>query len=262
MGALPLQSLRSRSLLPFLLNLFFSTVAFFFFLHVLYPRDHAPATSKHTKALVIASTSAKEERNSAWLSDVPMDWDLYYYSVDNPISPMLAVPDNRGNEAMVYLTYIIDYYHDLPDVVLFHHDHLRAWHQELDSITEVVGLRTQYVVDEGFVSTRCLGNCENVMPVAQKVPPLAGLRKKTPRDEQLSALLNVFLEPGREAVPEVIAAPCCAQFAASREAIQGRSRDWWAQLRQWLIETPLPSAQSGRLIEWTWHIWLGQESVL
>ncbi|CAJ2509522.1 Uu.00g145480.m01.CDS01 [Anthostomella pinea] len=245
----------SRKLLLSLLKPLVTTIAILLCLRLLLDEPSPPA---HTKALVIASTAATEG-DAAWLADVPLDWRIHVYSADRPLSPALTVPENRGNEAMVYLTYIIDHYHDLPDVVLFHHDHLRSWHQGLSSLTEVSSLRTAYVVEKGYVSTRCLSNCENVMPVSAAPPVALEQMPEVRRDGQLGSLLNAFLETEKhETLPKLIAAPCCAQFAASREAIRGRSREWWTELRQWLIDTPLGSSASGRLMEWTWHIWLGE----
>ncbi|EPE10845.1 hypothetical protein F503_05940 [Ophiostoma piceae UAMH 11346] len=216
-----------------------------------------------SRALVVASTSDLPPHDTAWLSDLPSEWQgsLYNYVTDKPLSPELAVPANKGNEAMAYMTYIIDHYDALPDVVLFHHGHRHGWHQALDSPDEVRRLRVEYVQKKGYVSLRCLPGCENVIALAdyavdQSLFPGHG------RAVQLTSLLDDFLDrDDGERVPVRLASPCCAQFAASREAIQRRPRAWWVSLRKWLIETPLLSMDSGRLMEYTWHVWLGSESV-
>lgn len=63
-------------------------------------------------------------------------------------------------------------------------------------------------------------------------------------------------------MPERIAAPCCAQFAVSREAVRRHGLEWWVRLRKWLIETELDNRSSGRVLEYTWHLWFGMEPVL
>lgn len=207
--------------------------------------------SPPSKALVVASTSEQPVDEVAWLADVGADWHVFHYVTDAPLHPDLAVPVAKGAEAMAYLTFIVDHYERLPDVVLFRRGHRRAWHQAMDSLDEVRLLRPAYVVRAGYASTRCLAGCENVLPLADQ------------RQQQLASLLGRFLGGGGDddvALPPAIAAPCCAQFAASRDAIRRRSRAWWRRLRQWLIDTPLPDRQSGRLMEQTWHIWLGNES--
>lgn len=85
--------------------------------------------------------------------------------------------------------------------------------------------------------------------------------KTAPRDVLISSVLKAFLDPG-EKLPEKIAAPCCAQFAVSREAVLRRRKETWDGLRTWLMETEVASAGAGRVLEYTWHIWFGMEPVL
>jgi hypothetical protein len=227
------------------------------------PQQQSGAISK---ALVVASTT-KDDTN--WLSEIPssLNWTINHYRVDAPLNPILSVPSRKGNEAMVYLTYIIDNYDALPDVIFFHHGHPRAWHQKLTSAEEVARLRTEYVLKAGYASARCLPGCENVVPLEGGEPAshMAALPLLSRRDH-LVTLLENFLEPARfpeleGAVPKQLAAPCCAQFAVSRGRVMRREREWWVKLREWLIEAPLPSMNSGRLMEHLWHVFFGMEAV-
>lgn len=212
-----------------------------------------------TKALVVASTGRQLLEDVSWLADVGKDWRIFHYVTDAPLHPDLSVPVAKGNEAMAYLTYIIDHYDHLPDIVLFHHSHRRAWHQAMDSLEEVRRLRPEFVARVGYASTRCLPGCENVIPLApQGISDLQQLHQAG-RDVQLSTLLRLFLGK-EEPLPSTLASPCCAQFAASRAALQRHSQAWWRRLRQWLMDTPVDDAQSGRLLEHTWHVWLGNET--
>jgi hypothetical protein len=218
--------------------------------------------SKHklSKALVVASTSDQHPTETAWIKQVPREWKVFQYVADKPASKELAVPINKGNEAMVYLTYIIDHYDHLPDVVFFHHSHAQAWHQEMDSLTEVTKLRASYVAKKGFAAARCLRSCENIISLADHSVDFE-MFPRVGREVQLSSLLDEFLDRSMgEKVPKKLAAPCCAQFAASRDAIRRHDLQWWQALRQWLTDTPLDSMNSGRLLEYTWHIWLGEEA--
>lgn len=213
-----------------------------------------------TKALVIASTTKDD---TTWLSQISpsLNWSLHHYRVDAPLSPQLTVPALKGNEAMVYLTYIIDNYDSLPDVVLFHHGHLNAWHQRLSSLVEVTSLRAEYILQAGYASTRCLSGKENIIVLEGGQPGEWEMFPHLDRQTHLVTLLDAFLDP-KEEIPPRIAAPCCAQFAVSREAIRGREREWWMALRGWLLETPLMSINSGRLMEHLWHIWFGMPAEL
>jgi Protein of unknown function (DUF3431) len=158
---------------------------------------------------------------------------------------------------MVYLTYIIDNYDSLPDIVFFHHDHAQAWHQQFSSTYELAHFNPLSVLKHGYLSPRCLPGCENIIELSGDVAPLDDL-KGTPRHVQIASVLHEFLG---EELPERIAAPCCAQFAVSREAIRGRSLETWKGLREWLVGTGLDSRSSGRVLEYTWHLWFGMEAV-
>ncbi|KAI0127626.1 hypothetical protein BJ170DRAFT_381067 [Xylariales sp. AK1849] len=255
MGVMPLYSRRPRTVLLLVIRVLLTLGILTFILHHI-TFELTPPT--YTKTLVVASNAT--ERDASWLTLVPLDWSIYHYISDKPTLPSLSVPVNKGNEAMVYLTYIIDHYESLPDVVFFHHDHDRAWHQAFDSVFEVSNLRPSYVMEKGYVSPRCLRGCENIILLSDE-KDVADMEQMhlVPRDVQLRSFLTEFLDEN-EAVPPKIAAPCCAQFAASRGAIQARTLEWWVRMRQWLIDTPLRSYNSGRLLEYTWHIWLGEQA--
>jgi hypothetical protein len=214
-----------------------------------------------TKSLVIASTKSS---NLTWLpSAYNSHWKPHVYVTDDP-SASYTVPLNKGNEAMVYLTYIIDHYYALPDVIFFHHDHHQAWHQIFSSSYEVSHLNPLTVQKQGYVSPRCLPGCENVIELSGDVAPLDELQSAT-RDVQISSVLHEIMRDGegrKMKVPERIAAPCCAQFAVSREAVLARPLETWVALRKWLVETPLDSRSSGRVLEYTWHLWFGMGDVL
>lgn len=62
-------------------------------------------------------------------------------------------------------------------------------------------------------------------------------------------------------MPDVIAQPCCAQFAVSREQVLRRPRSDYERIRSWLLETPLEDGASGRIMEYLWHIIFGKEAI-
>lgn len=215
-----------------------------------------------SKTLVLASTTRDD---TTWLSEIPssLNWTVANYRVDAPLSPALSVPSTNGNEAMVYLTYIIDHYDTLPDVIFFHHAHFQAWHQQLNTIEELTRLRSSFILKAGYASTRCLPGCENIVKLAGGQPGDFAKFASLDRKIHLVTLLDAFLEEEKgETIPDKIAAPCCAQFAVSREAIRRREREWWVDLRNWVINTPLQSLNSGRLMEHLWHLWFGMEAML
>ncbi|TVY39884.1 hypothetical protein LOCC1_G006110 [Lachnellula occidentalis] len=257
------QRLLSFTLKPLLLALFVSLI----FHWISSPTLKKPPNPypQLTKALVIASTTSS---NLSWLAPALQSshWTPNIYTTDSPSSSAsLSVPVNKGNEAMVYLTYIIDNYDSLPDVMFFHHDHAQAWHQRFPSAYELAHLNPRSVLEHGYLSPRCLPGCENVIQLSGDVAPVHDL-KGAPRDVQISSVLRAFGSEdddvdGEWKLPEKIAAPCCAQFAVSRTAVLRRSVETWRALREWLVSTDLDSRSSGRVLEYTWHIWFGMEAV-
>lgn len=224
------------------------------------PVDPHPHVSK---TLVVASTTLSD---LTWLESViqTSHWTTLVYTTDSATASH-RVPVNKGNEAMVYLTYIIDHYDSLPDVVFFHHDHEKAWHQIYSSSWELAHINPSSVVSKGYLNPRCLPGCENVIELTGDVAPVEDLKGRS-REIQIASFLHEFSRDEKTGhripLPEKIAAPCCAQFAVSRAAIQKRSLKTWTALRKWLIETELDSRSSGRVFEYTWHLWFGMDPLL
>lgn len=219
---------------------------------------------KYTKALVVASTQAGAKELADWIAKIrKKEWTIHKYVVDAPESyakrhNSLTVPVNKGGEAMAYLTYIIDNYDDLPDVIFFRKDKGKPWYQDLASDREVALLRPKYVIKHGFANARCPHECENV--ILLKGDPIKWKDFSSHGDDaRISTMLKHFLGPGEE-FPKKISTPSYAQFAASREAIQRRKKEWWIRLRQFLVDTPLSDKEAAKVLAHTWHIWLGQEA--
>lgn len=60
------------------------------------------------------------------------------------------------------------------------------------------------------------------------------------------------LFPG-DKVPAVVGVSCCAQFAATREKIRERTKEQYEKYRDWIMQTDLGDAISGRVFEYSWH---------
>lgn len=241
------------------------------------PYQH-PEPQTITKDLVLAATTSS---NLDWLSQIDQEaWTPYIYIANatasdvSPTKHTYTVPMNKGNEAMAYLTHIIDNYDNLADVTLFHHDHYASWHQTLPSPVELNLLHPSYVIREGYVSTRCSTSsthtCSDLetIKLSSTIISLKRLSRSETRAARIPSMLVHFL--GKEeakrimgdGMGRILKAPCCAMFAVSREAVHRRDIEIWRGLREWLIETSLDSWAAGRIFEWTWHVWFGMDGVL
>ncbi|THC90842.1 hypothetical protein EYZ11_009694 [Aspergillus tanneri] len=197
-----------------------------------------------------------------WVSNELPEWRRAIYTVDNPTAP-LRVAKNKGRESNVYLQYIIDHYHNLPSTIVFLHSHRdgwpRAWHTEFadhSNVETIKLLQIDFVQQKGYVNLRCNPNpgCpDEIRPFRQ------------PRDE--SRLSEIAFADAWKAlfnntdVPEVVATPCCAQFAVSRDQVLKRPRSSYIQYHRWIMETSLSDDITGRVMEYMWHIIFGQDPV-
>ncbi|TLD22256.1 hypothetical protein PspLS_08032 [Pyricularia sp. CBS 133598] len=162
---------------------------------------------------------------------------------------------NKGHEVSTYLSYIVENYDHLPDIVLFIHAEDNAWHVEpllLGSLSyALTRLDLDQVRARGFVNLRVgwRGGCpyginmtgaNNGKLVGQEAPYMyqAWVENFAPLDK--TAYFSV---------PEVVAAPCCSQFAVTRETIQSKPKAQYERSLMWLKQTPLPDYISGRVWE-------------
>lgn len=82
--------------------------------------------------------------------------------------------------------------------------------------------------------------------------PQSKLKTKERPEEALIADCWTELFP-LEAIPEVLAQPCCAQFAVSRERILQLPKMRYIVMRDWLLRTDLNDYLSGRVFEYVWQ---------
>ncbi|KZF24980.1 hypothetical protein L228DRAFT_59373 [Xylona heveae TC161] len=210
-----------------------------------------------TTRLVIART---QEENVDWISEQLPDVQTAIYVADDPNAP-LHPPQNKGHEVMVYLSYIIDHYDSLPDVSLFMHAHRWAWHNddllENDAAQMVKRLNARRVLREGYVNLRChwYPGCPEWMH------PGAVEEDAEKREQLVIAQSWAELFPS-EPVPSVLAQPCCAQFALSRDRIHQLPLSKYIFYRDWVLQTPLSDSISGRIFEYVWqYLFTGQNIV-
>ena len=197
-----------------------------------------------SKMLVVASVKGQ---NTSWIDG--LDWEKTIMVPEPPLR-------NKGREANMYLAYIIDNYDNLHDITAFTHHHSTAWHIDAPakSNAEMLShLRLSYVQEEGYVSFRCgniPGGCDKFL---------------RPFESNETTMMNypkAYEYMFNATAPEVLAAPCCAQFAVAKSHILSRSKEDYKRYHQWLMDTELEDKYSGRIFEFLWHIIFGKDHVL
>lgn len=215
-----------------------------------------------TKAVIVA---AQTKDDTDWVSsDLPRGWEHIVMIVDDQSAPN-HTPVNKGREAGAYLWYLIQHYDTLPDTMVFLHSHRdgypRAWHTDNEAYSNPLSikrLRIASVQKRGFVNLRCLlsPGCPADLQL-HRDPPDLGLTHELAMPEALQAMFGMSLLD----MPPVLAAPCCSQFAVSRTQVRLRPREDYQRFWQWLVDTRLDDATSGRVFEYLWHFIFGKDPV-
>ena len=101
-----------------------------------------------------------------------------------------------------------------------------------------------YLEKEGYVNIRCawsLGCPSEIKPLAEEGEHREAVHAG---GQYKKAFEQLF--PG-DKVPAVVGVSCCAQFAATREKIRERTKEQYEKYRDWIMETDLGDAISGRV---------------
>ncbi|CAG8247630.1 unnamed protein product [Penicillium olsonii] len=210
-------------------------------------------TPKSDRIIVLGRMSYED---SSWLEDELPEWQHAVYTVDDPTAA-LTVDQNKGKESNTYLKYILDNYDKLPEYMVFLHAHQYSSHVEFweqDNVLTVQRLQLDYLRKAGYVNLRCdwsPGCPDEVQPFRQ----MAG---RTTELAFAGAWMRIF---NNTDVPEMVATPCCAQFAVTREQVLKRPRSDYENYHHWLMTTELDDETSGRVFEYLWHIIFGQDPV-
>ena len=165
--------------------------------------------------------------------------NIMIYDKENSSSPF-NIPKNKGNEASVYLKYIIDYYDNLSEFTFFIHDEEYSWHH-LGSIID------RY--DEAINSKQLFYNVNK-----DNLQPYSHITEK----KELTEWYNQFIEPyiPFEKLPNkdwLIGYKSCAQFLVNKDLIRNLPLKFYQDIYNWILEFhdgPL----SGFFLEWTWHL--------
>ncbi|KAL8670922.1 MAG: hypothetical protein Q9168_004554 [Polycauliona sp. 1 TL-2023] len=243
-----------------------------------YPSQHAPAPSPHGHAehdqqpiperarvasFVPGSPDPRsdysrimvvprmQEDDIAWISKELPGLNVSIYVANNPKAGSHP-PKNKGHEVMIYLTYLIENYDRLPDVVLFMHSHRWTHHNNeflgWDASQMIHALSSAHVMRAGYVNMRCHWSpgCPEWLRPSGRDDSLGK------QEEQVLAQCWRELFPF-DPLPSFLAQPCCAQFALSKDRILSIPRSQYIFYRDWIIRTPLSDYISGRIWEYSWQ---------
>ena len=213
--------------------------------------------SDYSRVMVLPRT---RDENISWIAQQLPGLNTSVYVVDEPTAPQHP-PKNKGHEVMVYLSYIIDHYDDLPDIVIFMHAHRFTYHNNellgADAAQMIRRLSNEHVVRSGFVNMRCswAPGCP-VWLYFNSTEDFVGKQEESSLAKSWRELFPL------ESPPAYLAQPCCAQFAVSSHRIHSIPHSRFAFYRDWMMKTPLTDYVSGRIMEYSWqYIFTGKGAI-
>jgi hypothetical protein len=158
---------------------------------------------------------------------------------------------------MTYLTYIIQNYDNLPDKMLFMHGHMTAWHQQIPITGYLRVIQWPHITN--FMN---LAGCEQQADFSWKA------KNPNQAEGELRNRFNKFFSETKlhekYGLPlvephTVIRVNWCAQFLVTKEEILRNPKQMYIDLRNWLIDTRMKDYWSGRMFEYSWHIFFTRE---
>lgn len=217
-----------------------------------------------TKAVVVA----QHREGVAWLSELPAVVHQYIYQAENSTAER-PVRVNQG-ETAVYLQYIVEQYHNLPDAVAFVHAHQAAPHMP-DKLEVLNKLRWDAF---GYANLRYANITYDLWgrwtgdwlcpQNPQEAPPSDEIIWDELRVNQSQLFADVWkelFESPLGPMPQFVHSPCCAEFVVSRTRIQARPLSFYQDCLTWLEMTSSKRYWAGRIFEYVWHIIFGEPAL-
>jgi hypothetical protein len=170
--------------------------------------------------------------------------NVMIYDKENLNNP-LNIPVNKGNEASVYLKYIIDYYDKLTDFTFFIHDEEYAWHHSgsiIDKFNEALMSNKLYY----NINDKCHWGKKNLIDKNSYNDLLKWYNKYVEDYIPISKVPN-----NTDFIYDYFGS---AQFLVHKDLIRNLPKEFYVKIYEWIITTDLPNYVSGRYLEWTWHI--------
>ncbi|NDA89946.1 MAG: DUF3431 domain-containing protein [Alphaproteobacteria bacterium] len=186
---------------------------------------------------------SRYKKNVDWVYKLRNINKFYIYDKEMPENEY-NIPVNKGNEASVYLKYIIDNYDNLSDFTFFIHDDEYAWHHS-GSIIDLL--------DEAVISNKLYYN----------INANSSGSMNTVFSHNTDFWVDGFLDWYNMHIEMYVPYNTLdldkiyrtsAQFLVHKSLITKLPLEFYEKLYNWIITTDMISAKSGRFLEWTWHI--------
>ena len=152
---------------------------------------------------------------------------------------------NKGMDAGMYLSYIIDHYDTLPERILFCHHHETNWTQD-KSLSEIINSLNWEAADYFNIGAR-----------AMYINPFKLISQE--HIDIIKANWHIFA--GHIEYTEELMMYCGTQFCVHQDLIKQYEKEFYVKLRYWVYNTELSDYFSGRMFEYFWHYLLTHDPI-
>jgi hypothetical protein len=173
---------------------------------------------------------ASKFEDLTWVHQRLKGYDVKIYRPDNNTTGYYSDYE-KGVEACMYLSYIINYYNNLSDYTIFLHGHESSWHSK--NITHLIP-RLEYSKLE--YANLNYNNYQHVI-----------------FDDRYNKLITSLYN---KSIPDV-KHYCCAQFVIKKDRILRNSLEIYQSYDYWLRNIEEENYYTSRVFEYTWHITFG-----
>jgi hypothetical protein len=210
-----------------------------------------PTTNTNTNLtvnLVLATLAADD---ISWTSRLQIpNLNIIRYISDSRTA-LYRPPVPKAREALMYHTYFHEFYDSLPDISILIHSHESPWHADSILFSSMLftlsHLNLQEVQARGYANLRV--SWKDACPdwINTTKTPEESWKQEEPFMAQ--AFSENFFPWGIDTVPEILAGPCCSQFAVSKPAILAHPKEQYGRHMRWLIDSKWSDYIVGR----TWE---------
>lgn len=187
---------------------------------------------------------SRYKKNVDWVYKLNNITNIFIYDKETPENKY-NIPVNKGQEASVYLKYIVDNYDNLSEFTFFLHDDEYCWHHSgsiidkyNEAVEEIKKGKLYYNINDQNVLGSIISNkwythiLSWYSEFIEKYIPINRLPKKD----------------------WTVGHRGSAQFIVHKSLITKLPKKFYEDLYNWIITTDMPNEKTSRFMEWTWHI--------
>ncbi|KAI2625012.1 hypothetical protein GGR54DRAFT_546176 [Hypoxylon sp. NC1633] len=213
----------------------------------------SPKNDSNPTVNLVMATLLEDDISWTESLDIP-NLNIIRYVSDSMEAEYHPPVPHKGREALIYHTYLHDFYDKLPDISIFIHADESPWHVETilnSSMTFALShLDLDQVLQRQYFNLRVswVAACPNWINTTKTV----GQSTKKEEPYMHEAFSENF---ATNQVPEILGGPCCSQFAVTRDAVRRNPQSQYRMNMDWLVQTDWSDYISGRVWEHMWP-WL------